>query len=76
MHNCNNLTFDLMFPRHTIKLELVARLDIIYYLSVLVSIHISVHCEKEKKDGILKCIIYRTFALTWPLTSKVGVIAL
>ena len=49
MHNCNNLTLDLMFHRHTIKLEHVARLDIIYYPSVLVSIHISVQCDKEKK---------------------------
>ena len=52
-----------MFLRQTIQFELVARLDIIYYPFVFISIHISVHCDKEKKTLYLNVSFYRTFAL-------------
>ena len=64
MHNCNYLTFNLMFLRHTIRLKLVARLDIIYYPLVFVFIHISVKCDKEKKTVCLIISFYSTFALS------------
>ena len=53
MYNCNTLTFGLMFLRHTIKLEPVARLGIIYYTLEFVSIHISIQFDKEKKTVYL-----------------------